>query len=141
MDMNTLTDRYTVSGQIAPQDMAALRAAGFTMVICNRPDSEVTAAEDHEAMRGAAEAEGLAFVYNPVAGSGMTADNVAAQGEAVAAATGPVFAYCRSGTRSTFVWAMSQAGRVPAEELIAAAARGGYSIEPLRPQLEAAERR
>ena len=50
-------------------------------------------------------------------------------------ADGPVFAYCASGNRSSVVWALTQAGKVPADDLIATAARWGYNLEPIRPQL------
>ena len=53
-----------------------------------------------------------------------------------AAAAGPVLAYCASGNRSSIVWAMSQAGLRPTDELVALAARQGYNLEPFRPQID-----
>ncbi|RVT85300.1 TIGR01244 family phosphatase [Rhodobacteraceae bacterium CCMM004] len=138
MDIRPLTDRYAVAPQIAPEDLADLRAAGFTDVICNRPDGEVPPDLAATRMRAAAEAAGLTFHDNPVVGGGMTAQAVAAQRAAVEGAAGPVLAYCRSGTRSTVVWALAMAGTHDADALIAAAARGGYDIAGLRPQIAAA---
>lgn len=137
MDIRKLTDAYAVSPQVTPEDFAAIRAAGFTTVIDNRPDGEIPPDWHTDIMRVAAEAAGLTFVANPVIGGAMTAENVRVQGEAIAASKGPVFAYCASGNRSSQVWALSQAGKRPADEMIGVAARFGYNLEPLRPMLEA----
>jgi len=140
MQINTLTPDYAVAGQIMPEDMAALKQAGFTAVICNRPDDEVFGDESSASIKAAAEAAGLTFAYNPVVNGAMTAENVASQGAIVADRAGPVFAYCRSGMRSSVVWALSQAGHVPTDDLIAAAARGGYDLSGMRTQIEGAAR-
>ena len=137
MDIRTITPAYAVSPQIAPEDMAAIKAAGFTTVIDNRPDGEIPPDWHTEPMRRAAEAAGLAFVVNPVIGGMLTMDNVKAQAEAIAAAPGPVLAYCASGNRSSIVWALAHAGRLPVDDLIGLPARHGYMLESFRPQLEA----
>ena len=136
MDIRRLTDAYAVSPQIDPRDMAAIRAAGYTTIIDNRPDGEIPPALHTDPMRRAAQAAGLHFVVNPVIGGAMTPDNVTAQGAALAAATGPVLAYCASGNRSSQVWALSMAGRMPADDLIGLPARHGYQLEGLRSQIE-----
>jgi uncharacterized protein (TIGR01244 family) len=140
MDIRRLTDDYAVAPQIQPQDMAAVRAAGFTTVIDNRPDHEIPGDLHTAAMQAAAAAAGLVFVVNPVIGGGMTMDNVTAQRAALAAATGPVLAYCASGNRSSQVWALAMAGRLPTDDLIGLPARFGYQLEGLRPQIEALAR-
>jgi len=137
MDIRRLTDTYAVSPQIEPRDMAAIRGAGYTTIIDNRPDGESPPDLHADPMRHAAEAAGLHFVVNPVTGGAMTMDNVTAQGAAIAAATGPVLAYCASGNRSSQVWALSMAGRMPADDLIGLAARHGYQLEALRGQIDA----
>lgn len=141
MDIRPLTDSYAVSPQIEPQDMGAIRAAGYTTIIDNRPDGEIPPHLHADPMRRAAEAAGLRFVVNPVIGGAMTMDNVAAQGAAISAATGPVLAYCASGNRSSQVWALSMAASMPADELIGIPARHGYQLEGLRAQIETLARR
>ena len=137
MDIRRLSDRYAVSPQIMPQDVAAQKAGGFATVICNRPDREIPP-DLHAAVIGPlVEAAGMRFVANPVIGGAMTRDNVVAQAAAIAAATGPVFAYCASGNRSSQVWALTEAGHQSADALIGAAAKFGYNLEPLRVQIEA----
>ncbi len=141
MDIRRLTDAYAVSPQIAPEDLPAIRAAGFTTVIDNRPDGEIPPDLHTDAMRRAAEAAGLAFVANPVISGGLTMENVAAQRAVMDAATGPVFAYCASGNRSSVVWALAHAGEMSADDLIGIPARFGYQLEQLRPQIEALARK
>ena len=140
MDIRHLTERYAVSPQIAPEDVAAIRAAGFTTIIDNRPDGEIPPDVQAEAVRRAAEAAGLAFVLNPVIGGAITRENVEIQRDVLDQAPGPVFAYCASGNRSSIVWALGQAGRRTADDLIAATARFGYNLEPFRPQIDALAR-
>lgn len=137
MDIRPLTDRYAVSPQIDPQDAAAIKAAGYTTVICNRPDAEVPGMLQTAAMRTALEAEGLRFVVNPIDGRGMGIETVEAQAALLAEADGPVLAYCASGTRSAFVWAFAQAGQMPTDEIIAAGMAQGYPLAGLRGQIEA----
>ena len=137
MDLRTLTDAFAVAPQITIEDMPALKAAGFTTVVCNRPDAEVTADLSAAAVKAAVEAHGMVFIDNPVDPSGMTAENIAVQRQALAEAKGPVFAYCRSGTRSAIAWALAMAGTTPIDELISAAARAGYDLGPHRARLQA----
>ena len=136
MDIRALTPTYAVSPQITPEDLAAIKAAGFVTVIDNRPDAEIPPAVQTAAMRAAVEAAGLAFVANPVIGGAITEQNVAAQRAAIEASSGPVFAYCASGNRSSVVWALAHAGKVPTGDLIATAAQFGYDLEWLRPMLD-----
>lgn len=137
MDIRPLTESYAVSPQIDPADLPAIRAAGYVLVIDNRPDAEIPAELHGAQMRAAAEAAGLAFVTNPVVGGALTMENVTAQREAIAASAGPVLAYCASGNRSSIVWALAHAGRLPVDELIGTPARFGYKLDHLRPQIEA----
>ncbi len=88
-------------------------------------------------MRAAAESLGLVFIANPVIfGGAMTLDNVTAQRAAIDVASGPVFAYCASGNRSSVVWALAHAGQMATDDLIGIPARFGYQLEHLRPTLD-----
>ena len=137
MDIRALTPDYAVAPQLDPQDFAAIKAAGYTVIINNRPDGEIPPSHHTGQMRAAAEAAGLTFIDNPVIGGMMTMENVTAQAAAIAAAEGPVLAYCASGNRSSVVWALAHAGKMPVEDLIGIPARFGYQLEGLRGQLEA----
>ncbi|HPD91832.1 MAG: TIGR01244 family phosphatase [Rhodobacter sp.] len=136
MDIRPLTDAYSVTPQIAPEDIPALAAAGYTTVICNRPDAENPAPLQAEAVRAAAEAAGLVFVLNPVMPGQLTMENVETQRAAIDGAPGKVLAYCASGNRSSIVWALANAGRVPTDDLIAAGARYGYQLAQFRDMID-----
>ncbi|MDG1280380.1 MAG: TIGR01244 family sulfur transferase [Pseudorhodobacter sp.] len=137
MDIRALTPTYAVSPQIESTDFSAIKAAGYTTVIDNRPDGEIPPSLHTDAMRAAAEAAGLHFVVNPVIGGMLTMENVTAQAAAIEAASGPVLAYCASGNRSSIVWALAHAGKLPTDDLIGIPARFGYQLEGLRGQLDA----
>lgn len=137
MDIRELTPRYSVTPQINPEDAEAIKAAGFSKVICNRPDAEVPPQLQAEAMRTAIEAAGLAFEVLPLTHQTMTPDNIARQAQIVAEADGPVLAYCASGTRCSVIWALGQAGHMAAEDILATTARAGYALDGLRPTLDA----
>ncbi|MEO1704278.1 MAG: TIGR01244 family sulfur transferase [Pseudomonadota bacterium] len=137
MDIRTLTPAYAVSPQIAPEDLPAIKAAGFTRVICNRPDMENPVELGADVLKVATEAAGLSFVENPVMPGQMTMENVEVQAAACAEADGPVLAYCASGNRSSIVWSFAQAGQMPTEDIIAACARGGYDQAHIAPQIDA----
>jgi len=136
MQIRHLTPDFAVSPQITPEDVAAIKAAGFVTVVCNRPDAEIPADLHAAEMRKLVEAQGLEFILNPLIPGAFTPENIATQGQAQEKARGPVFAYCASGNRSSIAWAMSQAGRIATDELIARAAQQGYNLEPFRARID-----
>lgn len=140
MDIRRITDAYSVAPQIAAGDMAALAALGFTTVICNRPDHEVPPDFGANALRAAAEAAGLTFVENPIAGGAMTLEAVEAQRAALDASAGPTLAYCASGTRSAVVWAFARAGSLDTRRILEATEAAGYPLDGLAPQIDALAR-
>jgi uncharacterized protein (TIGR01244 family) len=127
-----LDDSISVAGQISPDDVATAAAQGFTFLINNRPDGEQPGQPSGAEMAAAAEAAGLGYAAIPITHAGFTEDQVTAMRHALAEAPGPVLAYCRSGTRSTYVWALARlaAGEDPAT-LHAKAEAAGYDISPL----------
>lgn len=132
MDMRRLSDDFAVSPQIAPGDLDEVKACGFARVVSNRPDGEDPGQPTADEIAAAAEAAGLDFRHIPVVGGFAEAD-IAAMAEALDSADGPVFAFCRSGTRSTLLWALARATRGDDPEAIAsAAAAAGYDIAPVR---------
>ena len=138
MDIRALTPDYAVSPQIFPEDLAVLKAAGFTTIIDNRPDAEIPAPLHATPMKAAAEALGLTFVVNPISPGNFSDQVLSTQKAAIEQASGPVFAYCASGNRSSCVWALVLAGHRPTEDLIGIPAKFGYNLEGLRDRIEAA---
>ena len=108
MEYREISEDYSVSGQIQPEDVAAIKEAGFKSVICNRPDDEQPGQPSADTVKAAVEAAGLAFRYVPVISGQITAENVEDQAEALDELDGPVFAYCRSGARCTTLYGLIQ---------------------------------
>ena len=128
-----LDDSISVAGQINPADVAEAAAQGFTLVINNRPDGEQPGQPTGAEIAAAAAAAGLGYRAVPITHAGFGEEQVAAMQEALVAATGPVLAFCRSGTRSTFAWALARARMGDdAETLSAKASSAGYDLGPLR---------
>jgi len=137
MDIRQITPAYAVSPQIDPTDLPAIAAAGFACVICNRPDEEVQTSQQAYALEIATQAAGLQFVCIPVTHQGLNMDIIAQQKAAIDASAGPTLAYCASGTRSTIVWALSQAGSMATDDILLATQSAGYELGGLRGQLDA----
>lgn len=108
MEYRQITDDYSVAGQITPDEIAGIKAAGFRSIICNRPDDEQPGQPSADSVRAAVEAAGLAFRYIPVVSGQITAQNVEDMAAALDALEGPVFAYCRSGARCTNLYGLVQ---------------------------------
>jgi uncharacterized protein (TIGR01244 family) len=131
-----LTPKVSVAPQIAPEDVPALAAAGFVAIINNRPDGESMGQPSGAEIEAAAKAAGMRYTAIPVDHSGIGAAQVQAMADALAAAGGPVLAYCRSGTRSTHLWALAEAkGGAAVDGLVSAAAGAGYDISMMVPVL------
>jgi len=140
-DIRTVNESVSVAPQIAPEDLPAIKAAGFVAVVNNRPDGEAPGQPSGEAIRAAATAAGLAYHAVPVGHAGIGHDQIDAMAGALVAAGGPVLAYCRSGTRSCNLWALAaaKAGRNP-ELIERQGAEAGYDLSGLRPTLDALAR-
>lgn len=103
-----LTPSIVASPQIAPGDMPAIAAAGFKVVINNRPDGEAADQPSSDALKAAAEAAGLEYHYYPLNAYNYPGNDIAAIGALFDDESRPVFAFCRSGTRSTNLWISSR---------------------------------
>jgi uncharacterized protein (TIGR01244 family) len=136
-DFRTLSDTMLASPQITPADLAAAKAAGVTLVINNRPDGEEPSAPQGAEIEAAAREAGLDYAAIPIGHSGFSEVQVDEMANALAGAEGSVLAYCRSGTRSTFLWSLAQAksGASP-DDIAAAAMAAGYDVSPVRPMLD-----
>ena len=136
-DFRKLEDGIYASPQISVSDIARAKELGVSLVINNRPEGEAPDQTPGSEIEAAAHAAGMDYVAIPVTQAGFSEAQVKAMGEALAKANGPILAYCRSGTRSTFLWSLAQAseGR-NVDEIAAAAASGGYDVSPVRQLME-----
>jgi uncharacterized protein (TIGR01244 family) len=128
-----LSDRVLASPQITVADVAAAAAQGVTLIVNNRPEGESDDQTSGAEIAAAAQAAGLGYVEIPITHAGFSEAQVKAMVEALEQAQGPVLAYCRSGTRSTLLWALAEASRgADPETLERQAAQAGYDIAPVR---------
>jgi len=125
-------DQVLLSGQIFPANMAGIAAQGVTMIVNNRPDGEAPGQPSGAAIAAAAEAAGIGYRHIPIAG-GLSQAQVEEMVGALTASEGKVLAFCTSGTRSAYLWALarSQAGG-DAEDIMRKAAGAGYDLGPIR---------
>jgi uncharacterized protein (TIGR01244 family) len=128
--MHRLDGSTFVAGQIAADDIADVKALGIATIVNNRPDGEEPGQPASAAIEAAARAAGLDYVHLPV-GGGFSPEQV----EAMAAALdhgGKTLAFCRSGTRSTWLWALARKTRGgDGAEIVRQAAEAGYDLSPL----------
>lgn len=136
-DFRKIEDGIFASPQIELADIEAARAMGITLIINNRPEDESPDQTPGPDIEAAARAAGIDYLAIPVTHAGFSEAQVRAMAEALKGRTGPVLAYCRSGTRSTLLWALAEAsrGRSP-DELARSAAGGGYDVAPIRPAMD-----
>lgn len=133
-----IDDTILVAPQVSPADLADAAALGVALVVNNRPDQEEAGQPDGRSIEAAARTAGLDYVAIPVIHAGFSHAQVDAMATALKQANGPVLAYCRSGTRSTYLWALARArlGDHPAV-LTEKAEAAGYDLRPIRPMLDA----
>ncbi|MBO9648184.1 MAG: TIGR01244 family phosphatase [Variovorax sp.] len=129
MDIKSLTGELSVSPQIAGADMQAIAEAGFRSVICNRPDGEGADQPVFSEIELAAHEQGLQVRYLPAESGKVTDEQGAAFGALMAELPKPVLAFCRTGMRSTTMWALSQAGQMPLPEIIERSSRAGFDLK------------
>ena len=136
-DFRRLNENVMVSPQLALGDIALAAAEGVAMIVNNRPDGEDPDAPQGDDIAAAAAAAGLNYVAIPIGHAGFSEPQVDAMIAALEQAEGPILAYCRSGTRSTLLWALAAAKHGEAPEAIAhMAAEAGYDVSPIRPMID-----
>lgn len=132
-----LDPSIAVAPQISVSDVADAARAGFALIINNRPEGESADQPSGADIAAAARANGLDYIAIPVGHAGFSHAQIAAMGEALSGASGPVLAYCRSGTRSTFLWSMARAAAGDDPAMLARKAAGaGYDLSPAAAMLD-----
>ena len=136
MEIKKISPFLSVSPQIYAAHMEQLAAHGFKTIINNRPDKET---DDQPLVKDlAAEAAryGMVLLSIPVIPGKITDENIREFGEELARATGPVLIYCRSGTRSTTLWALHEARHMDSATLINFASTIGYNLSSHKEHLD-----
>jgi len=109
MHSKKLSDDLSIAAQISVSDIAAIKAAGFQAIICNRPDGEMFGQPRYRDIEAAATAAGLAIRHQPISPGRMTDADAAAFAASLRELPKPVLAFCASGNRAGSLWAQAQA--------------------------------
>jgi sulfide:quinone oxidoreductase len=131
MEIRPLTGELSVSAQIMASDVNAISEAGFRSIICNRPDDEGADQPEFREIEREAQNAGLQIRYLPAVSGKVTDEQGVAFGALMAELPKPVLAFCRTGMRSTTMWALSQSGAMPLPQIIEVAAKAGYDLKGL----------
>ncbi len=120
MSVIKISEKLSVSPQPHIDDIRSLREQGFATLINNRPDAEDTTQPGSGAEREAAEHCGLSYSFVPVTLGTITEADARAFQKALDASEGPVFAHCKSGTRSLSLHLIGEVldGRMAAEDVV-----------------------
>ncbi len=137
--LKQLTDDILVAPQISVEAIAQARALGVTLVVNNRPEGEAPDQTPGDTIEAAARAAGMAYVAIPVGHGGFAPWQLDALDAALAEkGAGKALCYCRSGTRSTLLWALSRARAGDDVERIAeTAGAAGYDVAPILEMMHA----
>ncbi|GGY30353.1 hypothetical protein GCM10008098_24800 [Rhodanobacter panaciterrae] len=135
MQIHPLTDQLSVATQIDTDDIAALAAQGFRSIINNRPDGEIDGQPTGAELEAVARRAGLEYRHVPVISGQLQEAQVQAFAAALKELPEPVLAFCRTGTRSTTLWALQAEG--PVDAILETARAAGYDLTAWRSRLSA----
>ena len=128
MNIKELTENMSVSAQIKHSDLADLAKLGFKTVINNRPDREVPFQPRSKTLAARAKKAKITYLYLPVISGGITQKDVDDFAALLAKSQGPVFAFCRTGTRSANLWARANPDSLSSDDITNIGAQAGYVL-------------
>ncbi|HZQ01508.1 MAG TPA: TIGR01244 family sulfur transferase [Reyranella sp.] len=132
LSLQPIDERVAVSGQLSPDDMKHVAAAGYVAVVNNRPDKEAMFGQPRTAdLKAAAEKAGLVFLDLPFSGPNAQPEQVRAFRDLLAKRDGKVLAFCKSGMRSALLWgAAAMVDGKSLQDVLDAARRAGQNLDP-----------
>lgn len=137
--MKLLHKHIYVAGQISALDFESLKSSGIKTIINNRPDNEEPGQfSSHEAAK-LAEENGIAYHYLPMAnGQPMPPTLVEDFKAIIDTSNEAILVHCRSGMRSSFIWALGQIpdGQITVDDAIEKAQAAGIPLGNARASLE-----
>jgi uncharacterized protein (TIGR01244 family) len=122
-----LSDTLSVSGQISVADVAAIAAAGFKVLINNRPDQEEMVQPTSADILAAAKEAGLEYYHMPVTARDFPGADIGQMESLFNDAYKPAFAFCRSGTRCANLWVLTRSPTAR-ENAITTARQFGFDL-------------
>jgi uncharacterized protein (TIGR01244 family) len=128
MDYKTVTPEFAVAPQIQPNDIETIKNLGYVAIINNRPDDETPDQPATGSLAKMASEAGLQYYDIPIRSGTLSAEAIDETRNTINSIDGPVFAFCRSGTRSITLWALAQIGQKDGQEILSAVASAGYDL-------------
>ena len=108
MKIVKLTESIAVSAQITPENVAEIAAAGYKVLVNNRPDGEEANQPSNADIAAAAQAAGMEYHYMPITAGNFPGPDFGRMRTLLDDTVRPVLAFCRSGTRCTNLWVASR---------------------------------
>ncbi len=136
MKLAILSPDLTALAQPSVDEIGELADRGYRSIIGNRPDGEEPDQPAWDKLRAAALARGIDAVHIPVVASQITEADINAFRDALERLPRPIAAFCRTGTRSTLLWALTNETLLTVDERIGIAAKQGYDLVPFRALLD-----
>ena len=135
-EITPITPEFAIGPQPAAEDFAAVRKAGFAAVLNVRPDDENDDYLVSTDARSLAEDQGLTYAHSPSDNHALFETDIIDRFErALTELPKPIFAHCKSGTRTAILWALVASRHRDAEEVIADLRDAGQDIEFLEDEL------
>lgn len=129
MDRKRISDTLSVSSQISLEDVTSLKNEGIKTIICNRPDGEDPGQLTQESIHQESLKNGIEFHFMPVLSGKVSTNDGDDFYNIINNAPTPIHAYCRSGTRCSILWALSELKAGAARDsVLEQAAKAGYDL-------------
>ncbi len=135
MTIKKISPGFFVAGQVSVADVGTAAAQGIKTIMCNRPDNEAQGQPASSDIAAAAEGLGIAFLILPVVSGAISENDIKEFEAACHGAQGPILAYCRTGTRSSMLWALAEAAKLDVDAVLSATKEAGYDLSAMRPGL------
>lgn len=135
-DFVNVTPEFAIGPQVASEDFAALRDAGFASVLNARPDDEAGEYLKASEALALAEENALNYAHAPTENHAIFEPEIIDAFEAALdRLPKPIFAHCKSGTRAAILWALVAARRHPVEEVISTLRDAGQELDFLEQEM------
>jgi uncharacterized protein (TIGR01244 family) len=128
MKLSQLDNQVSVSDQITAAEVAELAREGVEILVCNRPDGEVADQPPFDAIAHACQNLDMEIQHIPFSGDAIEEHHVQSFLELLQSGR-KVHAYCRSGARSSKLWARARARQgMDPEEIKYRAGQAGVDV-------------
>ena len=135
MQLKQVNPEFWVADQITAQDIELIAARGIKTVFCNRPDGEGPDQPNVIEIEQALKPYGIQIQYLPVVSGKVTDEQAEEFKQLYLQAQKPLLAYCRSGTRSITLWALSQVADQTLDQMLLTAKTLGYDLQGVVPRI------